>query len=160
MSTNELGTLPGTIDYNYTCTCLYGRYTGKYRRVLCSSSGPKKKISGWFTASVPKRHDHHRRFNSRTLLARNLDLCPDPFLSWAIFSDLAEFNFGSGSPNPPICQISLPNFLVIRYIKRATTPKVQSQLQGSNYSQEDKEGSKQPRSVLHTHRQSREVHTI
>ena len=58
-STNELGTLPGTR--------LYGRYTGKYQRALRSSSGSKKKFSGWFTVSVPKRRAHHRRFDCRVL---------------------------------------------------------------------------------------------
>ena len=92
----------------YICICtptthLYGRYTGKYRRVLRSSSGSKKKFSGWFTVFVPKRHDHHCRFDSRALLARILDSCLDLFLSSARFNDLAEFN-------------SSPNFLAIRYI--------------------------------------------
>ena len=89
MSTNKLRTLPGTR--------LYSRYTGKYRRALRSSSGSKKKFSGRFTVSVPKWPAYHRQFNSRALLdrrdrARNVDSCPDPFLSLARFSDLAEFN--------------------------------------------------------------------
>ena len=62
-----------TESYVRGCTRLYGRYTSKYRRVLRSSSGSKKKFSGRFTASVPKRHAHHRRFDSRTLLDRLLD---------------------------------------------------------------------------------------
>ena len=112
-STNKLGTLPGTR--------LYGRYTGKYRRALRSSSGCRKKFSGRFTGSVPKRHAHHR-FDSRVLLdkrdrPRNVDMCPDPFLSWAQFTDLADFNLAVALQISKSAKFYSPqNFPAIRYI--------------------------------------------
>ena len=42
----------------------------KYRSTLRSSSGSKKKFSGWFTVSAPKRQAHHRRFDCRALFDR------------------------------------------------------------------------------------------
>ena len=67
----------------------------------------KTKFSGRFTASVPKRHAHHHRFNSQALLdrldrARNVDSCSDPFLLGAQFSHLADWRWLSKSANPPI----------------------------------------------------------
>ena len=61
------------MGYCLVCTCLYGRYTKKHRRALRSNSGSKKNLSGPFTVSLQKRHDHHR-------------LLEDPFRSQARFS--------------------------------------------------------------------------